>query len=108
MPKGVMWDQGVVWTVLGAGAPLPGMPAPGTIDAHVEAVLAGGTRRRLLALPPLMHGTGFLMGIYALALGGTVVTAASRGFDPEEALCLSERHNPDVTVIVGDAFTRPL
>ncbi len=108
MPKGVMWDQGVIWTVLGAGAPLPGMPAPETLEAHVAAVLAGDARRRLLALPPLMHGTGFLMGIYALALGGTVITTAARGFDPEEALRLSEQHNPDVTVIVGDAFARPL
>jgi acyl-CoA synthetase (AMP-forming)/AMP-acid ligase II len=108
MPKGVMWDQGVIWTVLGGGAPLPGMQGPDTIDAHVEAVLTGEARRRLLALPPLMHGTGFLMGIYALGLGGTVITTTARGFDPEEALKLSERHNPDVMVIVGDAFARPL
>ena len=108
MPKGVMWDQGVVWAALGAGAPMPGMPAPETLESHVTAVLAGEARRRLLALPPLMHGTGFLMGIYALALGGTVITTIARGFDPEEALRLSERHNPDVMVIVGDAFARPL
>jgi fatty-acyl-CoA synthase len=108
MPKGVMWDQGVVWAALGAGAPMPGMPAPETLESHVAAVLAGEARRRLLALPPLMHGTGFLMGIYALALGGTVITTIARGFDPEEALRLSERHNPDVMVIVGDAFARPL
>jgi fatty-acyl-CoA synthase len=84
------------------------MQGPDTIDAHVEAVLTGEARRRLLALPPLMHGTGFLMGIYALGLGGTVITTTARGFDPEEALKLSERHNPDVMVIVGDAFARPL
>jgi fatty-acyl-CoA synthase len=108
MPKGVMWDQGALWTVLGAGAPLPGMPAPASIEAHLAAILGGQPRRTLLALPPLMHGTGFLMGIYALGLGGTVITSTARGFDPEEALALSARHNPDVTVIVGDAFARPL
>ncbi len=108
MPKGVMWDQGALWTVLGAGAPLPGMPAPESVEAHVAAVLSGQPRRKLLALPPLMHGTGLLMGIYALGLGGTVITTTGRGFEPEEALRLSERHNPDVTVIVGDAFARPL
>lgn len=108
MPKGVVWEQGVLWTVLGAGAPLPGMPAPDSLEAHVAAVLSGQKRRRLLALPPLMHGTGLLMGIYALALGGTVITATSRSFDPAEALRLAEAHNPDVCVIVGDAFARPL
>jgi fatty-acyl-CoA synthase len=108
MPKGVMWEQGALWTLLGAGAPLPGMPAPASVAAHVEAILSGQPRRTLLALPPLMHGTGLLMGIYALGLGGTVITTTSRGFDAEEALRLSERHSPDVCVIVGDAFARPI
>lgn len=108
MPKGVMWDQGALWTVLGAGAPLPGMPAPATLEAHVAAIRAGEVGRRVLALPPLMHGTGLLMGIYALALGGTVITTTARGFDAVEALTMSERHSPDVVVIVGDAFARPI
>lgn len=108
MPKGVMWDQSVLWQVLGAGAQMPGAERPATVDAHIEAVLASDSRRKLLALPPLMHGTGLLMGIYALALGGTVITATARGFEPEEALALSEKHNPDVCVIVGDAFARPM
>ncbi len=108
MPKGVMWEQGVLWSALGGGAPLPGMPAPATIEAHVDAIVGGQARRKLLALPPLMHGTGLLMGIYALGLGGTVITTTGRGFDAEEALRLSERHSPDVCVIVGDAFARPI
>ena len=108
MPKGVMWDQGALWTVLGAGAPLPGMPGPDSIEAHVAAIEAAEARRKVLALPPLMHGTGLLMGIYCLALGGTVITAAARNFDPGEALKLTERHNPEVVVIVGDAFARPI
>ncbi|MGL6044806.1 MAG: AMP-binding protein, partial [Sandaracinobacteroides sp.] len=108
MPKGVMWDQAALWSALGGGAPLPGMPAPATVQAHVDAIEGGQARRTLLALPPLMHGTALLMGIYALGLGGTVITATGRSFDPEEALRLSERHSPDVTVIVGDAFARPL
>ena len=37
-----------------------------------------------------------------------MITATGRGFEPEEALALSERHNPDFCVIVGDAFARPL
>jgi fatty-acyl-CoA synthase len=108
MPKGVMWDQAALWTALGGGAPLPGMPVPDSLEAHVAAVEAGEARRKVLALPPLMHGTGLLMGIYALGLGGTVITAATRSFEAEAALALSERHSPDVLVIVGDAFARPL
>jgi fatty-acyl-CoA synthase len=108
-PKGVVWEQGALWTLLGGGAPFPGMPAPQSLEAHLAAVRADpGGRRRVLVLPPLMHGTGLLMGIYALGLGGTVITTTARGFDPVEALRLSERHDPDVTVIVGDAFARPI
>ena len=108
MPKGVMWDQSALWTLLGAGAPLPGEAAPATLEAHVAAVQSSEARRKVLALPPLMHGTGLLMGIYTMALGGTVITATGRGFEAPEALKLCERHNPDVVVIVGDAFARPI
>ncbi len=108
MPKGVMWDQGVLWQVMGAGAPQIGAPSPESLEAHIEAVFANPARRKLLALPPLMHGTGLIMGIGTLALGGTVITTAGRGFEPDEALALAEKHNPDVCVIVGDAFARPL
>jgi len=108
MPKGVMWEQGMLWTALGGGAPMPGAPAPESLAAHLEAIMVNPARRKMLALPPLMHGTGLLMGIYALGLGGTVITATGRGFDAEEALKLSERHAPDMCVIVGDAFARPI
>ena len=108
MPKGVMWSQADLWTALGGGAPLPGMPGVESLDAHLESIRAGQTGRTVLILPPMMHGTGLVMGVYALALGGTVITATARGFDPVEALKLSARHNPDMVVIVGDAFARPL
>ncbi|MFN3590992.1 MAG: AMP-binding protein [Thermaurantiacus sp.] len=108
MPKAVMWEQATLFTILGAGANMPGEPAPASLEEHVERVDANTARRRLLALPPLMHGTGFLMGIYALALGGTVITAAKRSFDPGEALRLCALHQPDICVIVGDAFARPM
>jgi acyl-CoA synthetase (AMP-forming)/AMP-acid ligase II len=108
MPKGVMWEQGAIWTALGGGAPMPGLPAPETLEAHLDAVLSADPRRRVLTLPPLMHGTGFLMGIYALALGGAVITSTGRGFEAKDALDLTARHNPDIVVIVGDAFARPI
>ncbi len=108
MPKGVVWEQAALFTLLGGGAPFPGETPPRSLADHVEKVQAADSRRKLLVLPPLMHGTGLLMGIYALALGGCVITSASRSFDAEEALALAEAHAPDIAVIVGDAFARPI
>lgn len=108
MPKGVIWEHGALWVAMGGGAQLPGMPGPESMEEHVAAVLENPERRRLLALPPLMHGTGLLTAIYTLGMGGTVITATARSFDAEEALKLSEAHDPHVTVIVGDAFARPM
>ncbi len=108
MPKGVMWEQGAIFTLLGGGAPVLFAEPPASLEAHVEAVMANPARRKALVLPPLMHGTGLLMGIYALALGGTVITQASRSFDAADALRLAAANRPDLAVIVGDAFARPI
>mgnify|MGYP000321370882 CR=1 FL=1 len=108
MPKGVVWEQGALFTLLGGGATQLFEPPPPSLEAHVAAVEANGERRRALVLPPLMHGTGLLMGIYTLALGGTVITQATRSFEPADALRLAGRWNPTLAVIVGDAFARPL
>lgn len=107
-PKGVMWDQNVIWTMLGGGAPDFGGPLLDSLDALLDNVRAGIGRRRMLVMPPLMHGSGFLMGIYTLAMGGSVVTLPSPGFQPLEALEACAKHQPTNAVIVGDAFARPL
>lgn len=107
-PKGVMWDQHVIWTMLGGGAVSIGDPPLPDLAALLDNVRAGTGRRRMLVMPPLMHGSGFLMGIYTLATGGTVITLPSPSFDPFEALECCARHRPTNTVIVGDAFARPL
>ncbi len=108
MPKGVMWEQGAVFTLLGGGAPALFSEPPASLEAHVAAVHANPARRKAMVLPPLMHGTGLLMAIYALALGGTVITQATRSFDAEDALKLAAANRPDLAVIVGDAFARPI
>jgi fatty-acyl-CoA synthase len=107
-PKGVIWEQGTLFALLGGGALFPGQPGPASLEDHIARIAAAPSRRSVLVLPPLMHGTGLLMAIYALALGGTVLTAAGRSFDPGEALALCEAHAPDICVIVGDAFARPM
>ncbi len=108
MPKGVMWDQGILWEALGGGAPEPGAPMPATVDKLLAQINAAETGRKILILPPLMHGTGLVSAINTLMVGGTVITTTSENFDPVEALQLAEKYNPEILVIVGDAFARPL
>ncbi|MEE4350804.1 MAG: AMP-binding protein [Pacificimonas sp.] len=110
-PKGVMWDQGDLWSLLGGGALLPGgdpCPDMDALMAQVRMLQDNDLTRKVLVLPPLMHGTGYLMAIYALALGGTIMMCTSPGYDCPEALEMIETYKPTWTVIVGDAFARPL
>ncbi|MEM8827394.1 MAG: AMP-binding protein, partial [Pseudomonadota bacterium] len=107
-PKGVMWDQGDIWRLMGAGASgQPGDTPTPTMADLLAKVRAGGMRRALI-LPPLMHGSGFLIAIYTLALGGSIVLTEGKSYDPAEATRAVKRHRPNWAVIVGDAFARPL
>ena len=108
VPKGVMWDQSAIWSLCGGGAPALGSAVPMTLDDHLAQVARGEGRTRALVMPPLMHGSGFLIAIYTLARGGTVITLPAQSFEAAEALAACERHAPDYSVIVGDAFARPL
>ncbi len=109
MPKGVMWDQAALWSLLGGGgAPALGVAACASHAELFDHIRAGTVVSRSLIMPPLMHGSGFLIAIYTLARGGSVVTLAGHGFVPHEAIHACETHAPDYAVIVGDAFARPL
>ena len=106
-PKGVMWPQGDLHSLMVGG--LRGSYAvPDTLEEL--ATLAGQATQRMRALvaPPLMHGTGLIVALNALLLGGSVVTLESAGFDPGEMLRAIDRHRPDTLVIVSDSFARPL
>ncbi len=105
MPKGVMWDQSAIWQLVAAGG---GIAAPASLAEHFENCRQGLGRNRALVLPPLMHGTGFIIGIATLARGGTVVTIPGQHFDADLAIRTAEAHACDYAVIVGDAFARPL
>jgi len=100
LPKGVMWEQSALLALLGGEAL--------TLDAFLAEVEAGTGRQRSLILPPLMHGSGFLVAIATLARGGTVVTVPGQMFDIAAVFAAFEAHRPDHAVIVGDAFARPL
>ena len=108
MPKGVMWDQGDMWEILTRPGALTMETPPSNVGEWIEMVRALPVRQRVLVGPPLMHGTGFLGGLMALARGGTVITLTERSFQPIEALETTKRLRPDTFVIVGDAFARPL
>ncbi len=105
MPKGVMWDQGALSTMMSVSL---GIPMGATLDDYMAAVRAGTGRNRALVTPPLMHGTGMLIGIGTLSRGGTVVTLPGDSFDPELAVETCAARACDYAVIVGDAFARPI
>ena len=108
LPKGVMWDQGALWGLMGYGAPTAGEAPPESLDEHVANVAAGKGRQKALVLPPLMHGTGLIIAMGTLSKGGTVVTLPGHNFDPGEAVTVCKDEACDYAVIVGDAFARPL
>lgn len=107
-PKGVVWEQHAVWTMLGGGALEFGGPPAETFDEVKANISSGETRRNALVLPPLMHGTGLIVAIYTLAMGGTVVLLEDQTFRPRAAIEACERHRPDWCAVVGDAFARPI
>lgn len=108
MPKGVIWDQGVMWDILIKGGALWDGAPPETLSHWLDMVRANAAPQRALIGPPLMHGTGYLTSIMALARGGSVITLTDKSFQPLEALAAARRWQPDTCVIVGDAFARPL
>jgi fatty-acyl-CoA synthase len=55
-----------------------------------------------------MHGTGAFTAMECLSEGGRVVTLAGRQFDPVELLDTIEARRVNCTVIVGDAFAKPI
>ena len=107
MPKGVMWEQGALWSIMAPSANPAGAP-PETLDDLLGLVREGVGRNRSLVMPPLMHGTGMIIAISTLARGGTVVTVPGDNFEPELAVETCAARGCDYAVIVGDAFARPL
>jgi fatty-acyl-CoA synthase len=108
MPKGVMWAQNDIWHAGGAGAnPANGMIPPPDLDAHCANVekSAGAS---LVPCCPLMHGTGLLTSMGALANGGAVVTLTSHSFDPGELWQTVQARRVTSLAIVGDAFGKPM
>ena len=109
MPKGVMWAHVDLWQAGGGGAtPATNLVPPKSVTEHAANVRAAGGGPVLLPCCPLMHGTGLLTSISALAQGGSVVTMGGHSFDPDVAWQTVQRHRVTGLAIVGDAFGKPL
>jgi fatty-acyl-CoA synthase len=108
MPKGVMWEQDTLARLVAATHPLP-LGDDVTVAAYRDEVAGlSGATPVVLPAAPLMHGTGHLMALSLLSLGGCVVTLPGRALDPGAVLDACDANRVTVLVIVGDAFARPL
>ena len=107
MPKGVMWRQDDLFARLNGGG-FRRYPPEGTAEDVRAELEANGPGMKLLPACPLMHGTGAFTAMECLSEGGRVVLLAGRQFDPVELLDTIERERVNCTVIVGDAFARPI
>lgn len=108
MPKGVMWRHDDLYQVLGGGGNARLEIPPCADMDELLARIQSSPRPVNLPLPPIMHGTGLLSAIGAMAGGGTCVTLPSRSFEAELALETIGRHKVTAVTIVGDAFARPM
>lgn len=113
MPKGVLAPMGPhlhqVLQTMPAFAGLSPIDDPAEVPA-IAAQLHGEERPYIgLPLPPLVHGAALnIMALPTLIMGGALVLATGRHFDPGEAWTLVERERVNSILIVGDAFGRPL
>jgi acyl-CoA synthetase (AMP-forming)/AMP-acid ligase II len=80
-----------------------------TMAAYRDEITGlSGAAPVVLPAAPLMHGTGHVMTLSVLTLGGCAVTLPGRSLDPEAIWQACEANGVTVLVIVGDAFARPL
>jgi len=105
MPKGVMWRQDDLFSVLNRTAAVR-YPEEGTVEDVRSLVAKAGPAH--VPCAPLMHGTGALTSMAALSSAGSIVTLSGRSFDPIELLDTIERERVRTTAIVGDAFAKPI
>ncbi len=106
-PKGVLWRQDD-FAVRALGL----VRADGSEFDSISEILERAERRsslRVMPLPPFMHGAAHWNALSTWLSGGTVVLPDNpERFDPIDALNVMDREAVVGTVIVGDAFARPL
>ena len=113
MPKGVMYEIGpFAQGFIDGLPPILGIDPVGSVDelpGIVRRLVDDGAALVSSTGAPLMHGTGVWLGLMAPHLfGATCVLFEGGGFDPALMLDTIAAEGVNLTVIVGDAFARPL
>ncbi|WP_101756729.1 AMP-binding protein [Oceanicoccus sp. KOV_DT_Chl] len=113
MPKGTQWEHTGLWHKMkvwsmGVMAAAGLAEAPASLDHYLDILQTLPAAKPLLPLCPLMHGTGLMMAITALAQASPVATTDNQKFDADHCLNLIADHQVGSLVIVGDAFALPL
>jgi acyl-CoA synthetase (AMP-forming)/AMP-acid ligase II len=106
MPKGVMWEQGVLWNMIGPNPLTPFSPAPQTLT-ELNVPPQGG-KNKTLTLLPFMHGSGVWSSLASIGYGDPVVVMRSKRFDPALTLATIDKYGIANATIAGDAFAKPL
>ncbi len=110
-PKGVMWPHANLATLVSRTLVPLGISPSGSLDAlpsMLSATEGAGAVPIQLAAAPLMHGTAGIGALFALFLGGTVVTLTERHFDPVELWETVEHTRANLISMVGDVFCAPM
>jgi acyl-CoA synthetase (AMP-forming)/AMP-acid ligase II len=107
MPKGVMWRQGDLVSMMNNTATTK-YPPDATPDDIRRIVAEAGPGQTHIPACPLMHGTGAIPSFGVFAVGGCIVTLTERSFDVTELLDTIEREGVTSLAIVGDAFAKPM
>jgi fatty-acyl-CoA synthase len=104
MPKGVLWRQADIWLAALGGDFLP--------DADLDEIVAVACRNegpRFLPNAPFMHAAAHWTALRTLFGGGVVVVnAVVDRLDPAEVWSTIEAEAIEFTMLVGEAFARPL
>ncbi len=113
LPKGVMYEIGPFAQGFITGFPpilgIDPVASPDELPGVARRLVDAGTALVSSTGAPLMHGTGVWIGLMAPHLfGATCVLFEGAGFDPGVMLDTMASECVNLTVIVGDAFARPL
>ena len=107
MPKGVMWRQDDLYSLLNGGG-WRRYPEDGGLDGVRASLAENPAGATVMPACPLMHGTGGFTAMDCLSGAGRVVTMANRTFDATALLDTVEREKVNALIIVGDAFAKPI
>ncbi|MEM7141517.1 MAG: acyl-CoA synthetase [Actinomycetota bacterium] len=108
LPKGVLWRQADIWVASMGGSD----PRNGEEFDSLEAVVTTAVEERIypyIIAAPLMHGGGHWLAWLAWMGGDPVVFGhVVDRLDPADFLRTIERERCSFTIMIGNAFGRPI